>query len=110
MFYSLFKWAPFRRPASARRRCSLFRPALEILEDRQAPALLTVNSVADNTTADSALTLREAVLAVDGTLGRSLTTAEKALVAGTLGSNDKIQFNLPTGHQTITLTGGALSI
>jgi hypothetical protein len=95
----------------SRVRCSpRFRPALENLEGRFAPATLAVNSVADNTTADGALTLREAVAVVNGTLGRSLTSAERAQVTGTLGVNDTIQFSLPAGPQTITLTGGALSI
>src|SRR5579862_2354739 len=87
-----------------------FRPILEALEERLAPAVLTVNSTADNTTSDSALTLREAVAVVNGTLGRSLSTTEKAQVSGTLGSNDTIQFALPSGPQTIKLTGGVLSI
>ncbi len=98
-----------QRVTTIRRRPRL-RLTLEMLEDRYAPAILTVNSVADNTAADNALTLREAIAIVDGNLGRSLTTAESAQVAGTLGSNDMIQFNLPAGPQTITLTGGTLSI
>jgi predicted outer membrane repeat protein len=73
-------------------------------------AVLTVNSTADNTTADSVLTLREAIALVDGTLGRALTAGEQAQVSGTLGKNATIQFSLPAGPQTITLTGGALSI
>src|SRR5262249_47052198 len=73
-------------------------------------AVLTVNSVADNTTADNVLTLREAILSVDGTLGRALTAGEQAQVSGTLGTNNVIQFSLPAGPQTITLTGGGLSI
>jgi CSLREA domain-containing protein len=73
-------------------------------------AVLTVNSVADNTTANAVLTLREAIQYVDGTLGRALTAGEQAQVSGTLGTNNVIQFNLPAGPQTITLSGGALSI
>jgi predicted outer membrane repeat protein len=99
-----------RRPATPIRRRPAFRPTLETLEQRQAPAVLTVNSLADNTSADSGLTLREAIMVVDGTLGHSLSSAEKAQVSGSLGSNDSIQFSLPSGSQTITLTGGALSI
>jgi predicted outer membrane repeat protein len=95
------------RPIVAKARPA-FRPALEALEDRQAPAVLTVNTTADNTAKDNSLTLREAIMVVDGNLGRSLTTGEKAQVSGTLGTNDTIQFNLPSGAQTITLTGGAL--
>ena len=73
-------------------------------------ATLTVNSLADTTTAGSALTLREAVEIVDGTLGRALTSQEQAQITGVLGNNDTIQFNLPTGPQTITLTGAPLDI
>ncbi len=43
-----------------------FRPMLEALEDRLAPAALTVNSLADNTTDTSQLTLREAIALVNG--------------------------------------------
>ncbi len=99
-----------RRHATTVRRRAAFRPLLEMLEERHAPAVLTVNSVADNTSADAGLTLREAIMVVDGNLGRSLSAAEQAQIAGTLGSNDTIQFNLPDGPQTIKLTSGALSI
>jgi CSLREA domain-containing protein len=98
------------RPVATIRRRPRFRLALEVLEDRWAPAVLTVNTITDNTMSDSALSLREAISVVDGTLGRALTSAEKALVTGTLGTNDTIQFSLPSGPQTITLAGGALSI
>jgi len=74
------------------------------------PAVLTVNSLADNTTPDNFLTLREAIELEDGTLGRALTPGEQAQVFGTLGNTDTIQFSLPAGAQTITLTSGALSI
>jgi predicted outer membrane repeat protein len=59
---------------------------------------------------DDALTLREAIAVVDGTLGRSLTAGEQAQVSGTLGSQDAIQFDLPAGPQTITLALGPLTI
>ncbi len=83
---------------------------MEQLESRWAPAVLTVNNVGDTTSANSFLTLREAVEIVDGTLGRALTAVERAQISGALGTNDTIQFNLPAGSQTITLTGGALSL
>src|SRR5262245_15872705 len=81
------------RPArlGPRRRASL---ALEGLEDRLAPATLTVTSPADTTTADDVLTLREAVLlanaAGDATaaLGHALTAAEAAQVSGSFGPQD----------------------
>src|SRR5690348_15979525 len=114
MFTRFAAWFRSRRTTPIRRR-PVCRPALEVLEDRWAPAVLTVTSLAANTTADTALTLREAIMTVNGTLGRSLTAGEQASVSGTLGSGtlgsgNTIQFSLPSGPQTITLTGGALSI
>ena len=61
--------------------------------------------VADNTTPDNFLTLREAIALVNGTIGRALTPGEQAQVSGTLGANDVIQFSLPAGAQTIDGTG-----
>ena len=110
MLTILRRWFSPRQKVMTPHRRGPFRLALENLEDRCAPAVLTVNSVADNTTADSALTLREAIQVVNGSLGHSLTTAEKAQVSGVLGTNDSIQFNLPSGPQTIKLTGGMLAI
>jgi hypothetical protein len=107
LFQRLRTFLPARPPAGRRPRC---RPALEALERRLAPAVLTVDSPADNTAPDDVLTLREAVALVDGTLGRSLTLAEQAQVGGRLGSGDTIQFSLPPGPQTITLTGGELDL
>jgi hypothetical protein len=40
------------------------RPALEILEERWSPAVLTVNTLADNITDTGHLTLRDAVALV----------------------------------------------
>ncbi len=102
-----FRARPKRTPAQRRRG---FRPVLEALEERFCPAVLTVNSLADTTTADTALTLREAIAVVDGTLGRPLTSAEQAQITGSLGSGDTIKFSLPAGPQTITLSGGTLSV
>ena len=73
-------------------------------------AAYTVNSTADNTTADSFLTLREAIALVDGNLGRALTSGESAQIGIATGTTPTIQFNLPAGPQTILLTGGALDV
>jgi hypothetical protein len=95
--------------AKQRRTTPWGRPAVELLEDRLAPATLTVNSVADNTQADAFLTLREGLLLVDNggnamaALGRSLTAGESAQISGTFGSNDTIQFDPSLSGQTITL-------
>src|SRR5919197_610972 len=99
--------APRRGQRRPGRRCV---PRLEALENRLAPAVLTVNTLTDQVTANNVLSLREAVGVVNSGSTSGLSTAERAQVSGTLGSNDTIQFSLPTGPQTITLTGGALSL
>jgi hypothetical protein len=87
-----------------------FRPVLEFLEDRLAPATLTINSVADTIAAGTSLTIREAVLLVDAggnattALNRSLTMGEAGQITGTFGSNDTIQFDSSLAGQTITLS------
>jgi hypothetical protein len=95
-----------------KRKPSGFRPMAEILEDRLAPATITVTSFADNLTAgDGRVTLREAIQAHNNhsTGGNPDFTA--ATLSGTFG-NDVIVF-APTVFataRTITLTGGTLSI
>src|ERR1051326_1398910 len=66
-------------------------PRLEALENRLAPAVLTVNTLADQVTANNFLSLREAVGVVNSGSTSGLSTAERAQVSGTLGSNDTIQ-------------------
>src|SRR5262249_54552485 len=71
---------------------------------------LTVNSVADNTTADNYLTLREAVLLADAggdataALGRPLTAGEAAQITRISGGNDTILFDPSLAGRTITLS------
>src|SRR5687768_12243576 len=91
-----------------------FRPLLAALEDRAVPATLTVNTTADDTTADPVLTLREAVTLVNaGTtdpasngLGRALTAGESGQVAGTLGADDRIRFESAPG----VALGGTITV
>jgi hypothetical protein len=93
-----------------RRHAWHFRPCLDVLEDRTAPAVLTVNTLADETTADNVLSLREAIGVVNAGSTSGLSAAELAQVSGTLGSNDTIQFDpsLFVSQQTITLGGSEL--
>jgi hypothetical protein len=87
-----------RRPAA--RRLTL-APTVTLLEDRLAPALLTVNSLADTLSADAALTLREAIALVDsggtatGASGNSLAAAKAGQIDTTnpFGTMDVIQFD-----------------
>jgi CSLREA domain-containing protein len=87
-----------------------FRPFVEVLESRLAPATLTVNTAADETAADSVLSLREAINVVNTQSEAGLSTAEQNQISGTLGNNDTIVFDPSLNGQTITLTGGVLSI
>jgi predicted outer membrane repeat protein len=92
------------------------RPRLEMLEKRDAPALLTVNTSADALAANPVLSLREAVLLVDNggnsqaALGRNLTPGEKSQISGAFGTADRIQLSSTLDRQTITLSGTPFSI
>ncbi|MBX9682134.1 MAG: hypothetical protein K2X38_25530 [Gemmataceae bacterium] len=91
LWKSLFAKTPIKRrqPSSGAFRRSL---TLETLEDRFAPAVLTVNTNADNNTRDALLSFREAVLVNTGALAiGNLTVQEQAQVNGGLG-NDTISF------------------
>jgi hypothetical protein len=99
-----------RRARNTRGTRARFQARLELLEGRLAPALLTVNTAADETTPDSGLSLREAIDVVDSGSTSSLSTAEEHQIQGTLGSNDTITFDPSLNGQTITLAGSDLSI
>jgi hypothetical protein len=81
---------------------------LEVLEDRLAPAILTVNSTGDTVSGTtSTLDLRDAILLVNSGVtatdssGLSLATAKASQISGTLGFNDTINFKIPVndpGH------------
>src|SRR5262249_35081997 len=87
--------------------------SVETLEARQLLATITVNTTADQTAKDSAISLREAIEVSNCTLAvSSLSTEEQAKVSGTVGSTNTIDFNIPksdagynpaTGVWTITL-------
>jgi hypothetical protein len=103
---------PRLRPSSQRRLRQRQRaggkPTLELLEDRLAPATLTVNTTADNTTDTSVLTLRDAITLVNNagnptSLGQSsMPTGWAAQINTTnpFGTNDTIVFALPDTLKT----------
>lgn len=95
-----------------RRRRAFYRPCLEVLEQRQAPAVLTVNTATDETTADNFLSLREAINVVNSESTNGLSQDELNLVNQTelLGSEDTIVFDPGLNGQTITLNGSQLSL
>ena len=86
------------------------RPRLEVLEDRLAPAVLTVNSALDSNTATNALTLREAIQVVDSGSTAGLSQQQLAQINTTtnpLGTDDTIQFDsslTANGPATIDLS------
>jgi streptogramin lyase len=84
------------------------------LESREAPAVLTVNSVADTANStDAYLSLREAIAIVDSsTLPSGLSPQIMAQISGTLhaGGSDTIQFDHSQVTGPITLTGDRLPL
>ena len=86
-----------RKPRTIRNDRARYRPAVEALEDRLAPANLTLSSLADNNTPDtSVLTLRDAITLVSyggnpNPLGQAtMPDAWTAQITGTFGSNDTL--------------------
>ena len=84
---------------------------VELLEDRQLLATITVNTTVDDTTADATLSLREAIEVSDGSLAASsLSTQEQAQVSGAVGSTNTIGFNIPTTDPGYDAATGAWTI
>ena len=55
----------FKKPAARTPYLKRAKLSLEQLEEREVPAVITVTSLADNTTADGQVTLREAIQAAE---------------------------------------------
>src|SRR5437588_3190985 len=90
---AFFRFSPFRRSLPRRRAAP--PPLLEQLEDRLAPAIITVTTTADDITPnDGSVSLREAITAIDAgnALGDPNITAQNP---GIFGTNDTIKFNIP---------------
>src|SRR5262249_10956602 len=95
--------------ASKSRRRNRF--SVEVLEDRQLLATITVNTTADETAANSTLSPREAIEVSNGTLKvSSLSAQEQARVSGTVGSSNTIDFNIPTTDPGYNATTGVCKI
>ncbi len=84
---------------------------LELLEDRQLLATLTVNTTADGASPDATLSLRQAIDVSDGTLAvSSLSTQEQAQVSGAVGTSNIIDFNIPTSDSGYSAATGVWTI
>src|SRR5262249_41058556 len=100
-----------------------YRLALEVLEDRMAPAVLTVNSTADTAqNTDPYLSLREAIAIVNSsTLPSNLSAQILAQISGTLHaghsdtietgfvitlSGSRLELSLPSSTAVVTIDGG----
>ena len=88
---SIFRWLKAQQITSSRRPTKRtgkprrgYRPGVECLENRLAPATLTVNSLADNTTDTSHLTLRDAITLVNHS-GDPSTLGQSTMPAGWAG-------------------------
>lgn len=103
---ALFRRA-LRSPRPDRHDSRRYRPALVLLEDRLAPATLTVNTLGDFT-GGSQLSLRDAILAVNAGSYSGPATGQ---VSGTFGSNDSIVFQSGlTGTLSLQTANGPLTI
>ena len=88
----LFDRKPRRAPEGSHKAPARCRPAIEALEARLAPAVLTVNTWQDDSNQDHYLSLREAIETVDLGNMSNLDSAQVSQISGTLGKNDTIQF------------------
>ncbi len=94
----------FRPTRPARRPRASFPPRLLLLEDRLAPATLTVTTTKDDLTPnDGSVSLREAITAINA--GSNLGDPDVVNTGAAFGTNDTIRFAIPgTGAQQINLT------
>ncbi len=99
--------AHLRRPPAQHRFTVPDRRTLtfEPLEDRRMLAVITVDSLADNTNADGLITLREAILAANND---GIADAIEGTQAGS--GEDTILFDASLDGESITLTMGELVI
>jgi hypothetical protein len=75
---------------------------LEVLEERQLLATITVNTASDAGAAPTTLSLRQAIEISNGTLAvSSLTSAQQAQVSGALSSPNTIDFDIPGAQGTL---------
>ena len=75
---------------------------LEVLEERQLMATITVNTTSDGSLSPSTVSLRQAIEISNGTLAvSSLTSAQQTLVSGAIGTPNTIDFNISSAQGTL---------
>jgi hypothetical protein len=104
----------FLIPQRVLRRKHSIRPWLESLEDRSAPAVITVNTTGDTIAIDTFASLREAITSINNQadVNGDVTLARVGGYASTPGGTpDVINFNIPaTGVQTISASSAEPTI
>src|SRR5436305_12255561 len=101
------KSVPHRRHSRAHH---LFQNAIEPLETRRLLATVTVTGTGDTIATDGAVTLREAIAAINAgnDLGNADITSQNP---GTFGTSDTINFNIAgAGVRTINATAALPTI
>ncbi len=100
-----------RRSISALKSRRRQRLSVDVLEDRQLLATITVNTTADDTTAGATLSLRQAIEISDGTLAvSSLSPQEQAQVSRAVAATNTIDFNIPMTDKGYDATTGVWTI
>src|SRR5262249_3943635 len=87
---------------SARRIRPRFKPCVEFLEDRLAPATITVTSTADDSAVDGTVSLREAIQSIDA--GANINA--DVVAVGVYGVNDAIYFFISAAGTVQTINVG----
>lgn len=102
-FSKLGRFSRNRQTSQPRRARYQKELRLEGLEERNLLAVLTVNTDSDLTQANGVLTLREAIQVVNAGSTAGLSAAELIQIQGSLGSEDRIEFDAGLVGHTILL-------
>jgi hypothetical protein len=80
-----------------------FRPCLELLESRLAPAIITVTSTNDNSAVDGTVSLREAIQSINA----GFNINADVVASGSYGVSDTVNFNISAGGTVQTINVGS---
>src|SRR5262245_31443680 len=91
MFYSWYRWLAKNFVTSTKIRWpKRFRPTVEILESREVPANITVDTALDNNVRDKFLSFREALLISNAQLDVGVLTADEKVQIDGNPATDKM--------------------